>query len=243
MSISCISYFIPISTMDEVWKNKLDTTYWTNSIYKLILDDTFWLQGDNITCIQSKDGKWLLLHPSEENECHPCYIIVHTIPTRIVQLCSKDGFIIMIAFVKLYLYIFMCVRFFNVICNIVLLANITRTRRSRQSFAYLEILYYIIVLPLKRFILPKIIRNIFSRTRSSRCLTGIAEFLKHFFDQCFREERRMAATRRLQKELGDIRKAGAKSFREIQVRSCPGIYIGHSDHSPPPLLRLNFSPD
>ena len=29
----------------------------------------------------------------------------------------------------------------------------------------------------------------------------------------------MAATRRLQKELGDIRKAGTKSFREIQVRS------------------------
>ena len=30
--------------------------------------------------------------------------------------------------------------------------------------------------------------------------------------------RRMAATRRLQKELGDLRKAASKSFRDIQVR-------------------------
>ena len=32
-------------------------------------------------------------------------------------------------------------------------------------------------------------------------------------------KRRMAATRRLQKELGDLRKAAGKSFRDIQVRS------------------------
>ena len=30
---------------------------------------------------------------------------------------------------------------------------------------------------------------------------------------------RMAATRRLQKELGDIRNSGNKSFRDVQVRN------------------------
>ena len=34
----------------------------------------------------------------------------------------------------------------------------------------------------------------------------------------FFSESKMAATRRLQKELGDIRKAGGKNFRDIQVK-------------------------
>merc|ERR1740128_1082258 len=86
----------------------------------------------------------------------------------------------MIAFVKLYLYILCVFVSLMLFATLFFWQIITRTRRSRQSFAYLEILYYIIVLPLKRFILPKIIRNIFSRTRSSRCLTGKAEFLNTF---------------------------------------------------------------
>ena len=35
-----------------------------------------------------------------------------------------------------------------------------------------------------------------------------------------KQKRRMAATRRLQKELGDLRKAAGKSFRDIQVCDC-----------------------
>ena len=33
----------------------------------------------------------------------------------------------------------------------------------------------------------------------------------------------MAATRRLQKELGDLRKAASKSFRDIQVSKCSSL--------------------